>query len=115
MTFPFTALSAAARQEGLIVAVLICTAFGFAAGAFRIPARDAVLGYLKAYHPDAVLDFMCMGPEEARARYGLDAIPLLWCANHMALIAPSARSAFTIASRTAFFVTKCRPSICETT
>jgi polysaccharide pyruvyl transferase WcaK-like protein len=40
---------------------------------------DAVLGYLKAYHPDAVLDFMCMGPEEARARYGFDAIPLLWC------------------------------------
>jgi polysaccharide pyruvyl transferase WcaK-like protein len=40
---------------------------------------DAVLGYLKAYHPDAVLDFMCMGPDEARARYGFDAIPLLWC------------------------------------
>ena len=40
---------------------------------------DAVLGYLKAYHPDAVLDFMCMGPEEVRARYGFDAIPLLWC------------------------------------
>jgi cytochrome bd-type quinol oxidase subunit 2 len=29
MTFPFTALSAAARQEGLIVAVLIGIAFGF--------------------------------------------------------------------------------------
>lgn len=29
MTFPFTALSAAARQEGLIVAVLIGMAFGF--------------------------------------------------------------------------------------
>jgi polysaccharide pyruvyl transferase WcaK-like protein len=40
---------------------------------------DAVLGYLEAYHPDAVLDFMCMGPEEVRARYGFDTIPLLWC------------------------------------
>jgi uncharacterized membrane protein YedE/YeeE len=29
MTFPFTALSAAARQEGLVVAVLIGIAFGF--------------------------------------------------------------------------------------
>ena len=29
MTFPFTALSDAARQEGLVVAVLIGIAFGF--------------------------------------------------------------------------------------
>jgi polysaccharide pyruvyl transferase WcaK-like protein len=39
---------------------------------------DAVLGYLRSYHPDAVLDAMCMGPEQIRARYGLSAIPLLW-------------------------------------
>ena len=39
---------------------------------------DAVLGYLRSYHPDAVLDAMCMGAEQVRARYGIDAIPLLW-------------------------------------
>jgi polysaccharide pyruvyl transferase WcaK-like protein len=39
---------------------------------------DAVLGYLRSYHPDAVLDAMCMGSEQIRARYGFDAIPLLW-------------------------------------
>lgn len=39
---------------------------------------DAVLNYLRSYHPDAVLDAMCMGPEQVRARYGFGAIPLLW-------------------------------------
>ena len=39
---------------------------------------DAVLGYLGSYHPDAVLDAMCMGPDQIRTRYGIDAIPLLW-------------------------------------
>ncbi len=43
---------------------------------------DAVLGYLRSYHPDAVLDAMCMGPEQIRARYGLSAIPLLWYQRH---------------------------------
>ena len=40
---------------------------------------DAVLGYLRSYHPDVVLDAMCMGSEQVRDRYGFDAIPLLWC------------------------------------
>lgn len=40
---------------------------------------DAVLGYLRSYHPDVVLDAMCMGPEQVRDRYGFGAIPLLWC------------------------------------
>ncbi len=39
---------------------------------------DAILGYLSSYHPDAVLDFMCMGPEQIQARYGLGTTPLLW-------------------------------------
>jgi polysaccharide pyruvyl transferase WcaK-like protein len=41
-------------------------------------SMDAVLGYLRSHHPDAVLDAMCMGPEQVRARYGFGAIPLLW-------------------------------------
>jgi polysaccharide pyruvyl transferase WcaK-like protein len=37
---------------------------------------EVVLGYLRAHHPDAVVDAMCMGPERLKARYGIDAIPL---------------------------------------
>src|SRR5215475_12733111 len=41
-------------------------------------SMDAVLGYLKSYHPDAVLDAMCMGSEQVRAGYGIDTTPMLW-------------------------------------
>ena len=39
---------------------------------------DAVLGFLEERYPDAVVDFMCMGAETVRERYGLPAIPLHW-------------------------------------
>jgi len=39
---------------------------------------ESVLGYLRTSHPDAVVDAMCMGWEQVRARYGIDTIPLLW-------------------------------------
>jgi polysaccharide pyruvyl transferase WcaK-like protein len=39
---------------------------------------EAVLGYLRAAHPDAILDFMCGGPEEMTARYGIPAVRLRW-------------------------------------
>jgi polysaccharide pyruvyl transferase WcaK-like protein len=39
---------------------------------------ESVLGYLRTDHPDAILDAMCMGPEQVRERYGIDAIPSLW-------------------------------------
>jgi polysaccharide pyruvyl transferase WcaK-like protein len=41
-------------------------------------SMEAVLGYLGSYHPDAVLDVMCMGSEQVRATYGIDTTPLLW-------------------------------------
>jgi polysaccharide pyruvyl transferase WcaK-like protein len=41
-------------------------------------SMEAVLGYLGSYHPDAVLDVMCMGSEQVRAIYGIDTTPLLW-------------------------------------
>jgi polysaccharide pyruvyl transferase WcaK-like protein len=40
---------------------------------------EAMLRYLRSTQPDAVLDFMCTGPERISSRYGVDAIPLLWC------------------------------------
>jgi polysaccharide pyruvyl transferase WcaK-like protein len=39
---------------------------------------DAVVTWLKRDHPDAVVDFMCVGPEKVRARYGTPAIPMNW-------------------------------------
>lgn len=43
---------------------------------------EAVLAWLERDHPDAVLDFMCIGPEKAKARYGAPAIPLNWLQKH---------------------------------
>jgi polysaccharide pyruvyl transferase WcaK-like protein len=39
---------------------------------------EAVLGYLAAYQPTAIVDAMCTGPDTVRTRYGIDAIPLSW-------------------------------------
>ncbi len=43
---------------------------------------DAVLAWLKRDHPDAIVDFMCIGPEKVKARYGTPAIPLNWYQKH---------------------------------
>jgi len=42
-------------------------------------SMESILGYLKAEHPGAVVDAMCTGPEQLREKYGLQAVPLLWC------------------------------------
>jgi len=39
---------------------------------------EAVLAYLRAEHPDVILDFMCTGPDQMTARYGIPAIRLRW-------------------------------------
>ncbi len=39
---------------------------------------EAVLAYLRAEHPDAILDFMCTGLDQMTARYGLPAVRLRW-------------------------------------
>jgi polysaccharide pyruvyl transferase WcaK-like protein len=43
---------------------------------------EAVVTWLKRDHPDAVLDFMCSGPEKVKARYGVPAIPMNWYQKH---------------------------------
>jgi polysaccharide pyruvyl transferase WcaK-like protein len=43
---------------------------------------DAVYNWLKRDHPDAIVDFMCIGPEKVQARYGVPAIPLSWYQRH---------------------------------
>lgn len=39
---------------------------------------EAVLGYLRAAHPDVILDALCSGPELVTARYGIPAARLRW-------------------------------------
>ncbi len=41
-----------------------------------------MMAYLSADHPDAIVDFMCAGPETIKARYGVQAIPLNWYQKH---------------------------------
>ncbi|MHC5908386.1 polysaccharide pyruvyl transferase family protein [Streptomyces sp. S6] len=39
---------------------------------------EALLGYLRAAHPDAVVDALCGGPEAVSARFGIPATRLHW-------------------------------------
>ena len=41
-------------------------------------SMEAVLAYLRAEHPDAILDALCSGPEQVTARYGIPADRLHW-------------------------------------
>lgn len=43
---------------------------------------ETMMAYLKADHPEAIVDFMCAGPETITARYGVEAIPLNWYQKH---------------------------------
>ncbi|HKS49576.1 MAG TPA: polysaccharide pyruvyl transferase family protein [Amycolatopsis sp.] len=39
---------------------------------------ESVLDFLEERYPDAIVDFMCMGPDKVRERYGLPAVSLHW-------------------------------------
>lgn len=41
-------------------------------------SMESVLAYLRAEHPDAVVDAMCPAPGRMKARYGIDATELFW-------------------------------------
>jgi polysaccharide pyruvyl transferase WcaK-like protein len=41
-------------------------------------SMESVLSFLRARHPDAIIDAMCMGPERLKSQYGIAAIPLQW-------------------------------------
>ena len=45
-------------------------------------SMEAVLDYLQARHPSAVIDVMCSGPERVTAEYGLDAVQMFWFDQH---------------------------------
>jgi len=39
---------------------------------------EAILGYLRSAHPDALIDIMCGGAQRVRDRYGIPATPTQW-------------------------------------
>jgi polysaccharide pyruvyl transferase WcaK-like protein len=41
-------------------------------------SMESVLAYLRAEHPDIIVDAMCPAPERMKARYGIDAVELFW-------------------------------------
>lgn len=41
-------------------------------------SMESVLRYLRTDHSDAIVDAMCMGSDRVRAKYHIDAVPLLW-------------------------------------
>jgi len=41
-------------------------------------SMEAVLGYLRADHPEAVVDALCGGAASVQERYGIPAVPLFW-------------------------------------
>lgn len=43
---------------------------------------EAVITYLRERHPDAELGFLCMGPDQVMARYGVPATHLQWYEAH---------------------------------
>jgi polysaccharide pyruvyl transferase WcaK-like protein len=45
-------------------------------------SMEAVLGFLRDEHPDAVVDAMCPGPQNVTDRYGIPAIPIFWYLKH---------------------------------
>ena len=41
-------------------------------------SMESVLEYLKADHPEAIIDAMCPGPKIVRNRYGISTVPMIW-------------------------------------
>ncbi|MFJ2742902.1 polysaccharide pyruvyl transferase family protein [Streptomyces sp. NPDC087440] len=71
---------------------------------------EAVLQYLRAEHPDAVVDALCGGPEAVTARYGIPATRLHWfrgeyrTASRAGAVAGKALGKVVDAARTAAWV-----------
>ncbi|MEW1910360.1 polysaccharide pyruvyl transferase family protein [Kitasatospora sp. NPDC085895] len=71
---------------------------------------EALLGYLRAAHPEAVVDAMCGGPEAVTSRYGIPATRLHWyrgeyrTASRVGSIAAKGLGKLVDAARTAAWV-----------
>jgi len=41
-------------------------------------SMESMLRYLRARHPDAIVDAMCGGPEWVKSQHGIEAVPMVW-------------------------------------
>ena len=41
-------------------------------------SMESMLRYLRAGHPDAIVDAMCGGPEWVKSKHGIEAVPMVW-------------------------------------
>lgn len=62
-------------------------------------SMEAVLRYLQARHPSAVLDVMCSGPERVTVAYGLDAVQMFWFDRHQDRLSSKPWSLLRVPSR----------------
>lgn len=60
---------------------------------------EAVLRYVQARHPSAVIDVMCSGPETIIEQYGVDAVQMFWFDRHKARLSGPLASCLRIPSR----------------
>lgn len=60
---------------------------------------DAVIAFLHDRHPDADLGFMCMGPKQVTARYGVPATHLQWYEAHAGTAAGAAAVLLKVVGR----------------
>ncbi len=62
-------------------------------------SMEAVLSYLEARHPSAVIDVMCSGPERVTAEFGLGAVQMFWFDQHQDRLSPKPWSLLRVPSR----------------
>jgi polysaccharide pyruvyl transferase WcaK-like protein len=62
-------------------------------------SMEAVLGYLRTHHPDAIVDAMCSGPARVTAEYGIEATRILWHQKYDQRISGVPALAFKIAGK----------------
>ena len=62
-------------------------------------SMEAVLGYLQARHPSAMIDVMCSGPKRVTEEYGLDGVQMFWFDRHQDRLSSKPWSLLRVPSR----------------
>ena len=62
-------------------------------------SMEAVLGYLRSDHPDAIVDAMCTGAQSVTDRYDIPATPLFWYQRHAQAVSGIQAIALKIAGK----------------
>jgi polysaccharide pyruvyl transferase WcaK-like protein len=63
-------------------------------------SMEAMLRYLQARHPSAVIDIMCAVPERVTTEYGFEAVEMFWFDRHLAGLSSKRWNLLRVPSRT---------------